>query len=1017
MNAPVPALPSPRLRRPLFRRLPLLFQALCCLIFGAGLARAIDPHGAITQMSHTSWRAKEGIAEVRAIAQSADGYIWVGTPEGLFRFDGISFARWQSRFGQHTAAGSVSVLCAAADGSLWIGSGDSVSRLFQGSLITYSTLGELAQGDVTSIVEDHDGTIWVGTTKGLARFQHGRWSSPGAKMGLPEGGVIVQLVDRTKSLWLTVDDPDIAGGTVLAALRPNAQRFELTAVRMGSAAVVREAPDGRLWVAEGIRSVRPFSPGTELYPSPGIALQSRTILLDRESALWIGSMGRGLYRAQTPELPGRSDPESKLPSDHFGEKEGLSSDFILCAMQDREGSVWFGTAGGLDRFRENRILSFSVAEGLIFDQQLAVAAAGGGALWTCSEQGLQRIDGDKVQALGLDWIGPGAVNSVYSLYAERSGELWVGALNGIGRIQGGARQPVEIENGLELHNVTAITRDPEGGLWLCDQLRGVCRLLNNKPRIFPAGPQLSSLAVNAAITDPAGRVWLGFQDGSLSVYQDGQFCAYSVPQSITALLCDRAGQIWIAGPGGLSRFRAGRIETLTALNGLPSTDLSGLVEDDAGYLWLAGRSSLARVLPAELDKAFADPSFRPACDVFDAGDGLRGVPRQGRPFPIATKGSDGRLWFSTTAGLAVIDPRRIHRNTVVPPVHIVRAFINGEPVEPLPGQNLPPSARDIKIEYAGLSFVNPEKVLFRCQLEGYDKGWQEAHALRQASYTRLPPGSYTFRVVACNNDGAWSEPGDTWSFIIRPAFYQTTWFYSLAAAGLGLMFWGAYRWQVARVTALAEAHMNTRLEAQLAERKRIAQELHDTLLQGVTGVRLKLWAIAHQMPESLGGLREQLTQVIRQTEQCLAESRNSVWALRSPRLEEAEGLPGALSAAIRQQVAGTKLRLNFLVEGAPRKLSGIAEYNLLRICEEAVANVLKHARASRIEVRLCFEPRQAILRVEDDGGGFDATVQPGDNSRHFGLAGMRERARILGGGLEIQSRPGGPTRVVLHVPG
>ena len=989
------------------------------LLLGWGApAWGLAPQETMTQLAHAAWGPRQGIANVVAITQTQDGYLWLGTPEGLFRFDGVSFYRWQPKPGEKMPGTSVTVLCAGGDGSLWVGFDEGVSCLHAGVLTNYLSTDGLPPGEVTSILQDRHGTVWVATTKGLGKFAGGRWSSLGPENGLPEGHVSVECEDRQGTLWLATDDPSVAGGTLLGTLRPGETRIDLLPEHLGTVAKVCAAPDGQLWMAEATGAVRPLAmvQGKPKILSPGLGVRARDILFDRDGTVWICTVRGGLLRFSDSGKLLSGETEFQHFGDTFTEKDGLSSDFISCAFEDCEGTLWLGSAGGLERFRDNRVASYSVREGLNFDQRLMLATDPDGAIWTGSEQGLQRIHGRQIDTLGLDWIGPGWVSGVYSFFAEKSGRVWIGAQNGVGCLKRGEHAPVEIDGGLELNNVTAITLDQADGLWLCDQLRGVCRVANGKPRIFPANAQLPATVVNAALTDAQGRVWLGFQDGSVSVYEKGQFHRQAVPQSVMAMMCDRQGRVWVAGLGGLSGYDQDHFETFTVQNGLPSTQLSGLVEDNHGIFWLAGHSAIIRVDPRELDQARANPSHLIQTEVYGVGEGLRGVPRQGRPFPIATKGTDGRLWFATTAGLAVIDPDHFRQNLNPPPVHIVHAIVNDQAVETVPDRPFPAGTKEVKIEYTALSLVDAERVRFRCYLEGYDENWYDASTLRQASYANLRPGSYCFHVTACNNDGVWAEAGAAWRFSIRPAVYQTRWFFALAAGCFLVGLWGVYRWHMARVTARAEARMHTWMEAQMDERKRIAQELHDTLLQGFTGVRLKLWAIAHQLPASVAPAKEQLNNVIRQTDQCLTESRSSVWALRSPRLEDAEDLGTALSQAAAQVVAGTQMELHFQVVGAPHKLSGIVESNLLRIGEEAVTNAVKHSAARRIEVQIRFEERKVVLQVNDDGRGFDPERARVAQREHQGLAGIRDRVKLLGGTLTIRSRPGQSTELQITVP-
>lgn len=1014
-NASEPSPPRPR-KRARSPRLKAGWSCLLLLLLALCATCAPAPRQLISQMAHASWSAKEGIADVGAIAQTRDGYLWVATAEGLFRFDGIHFSLWQPPTQARGGEATVTVLCASRDGSLWLGSKSGVGRLSNAGFEHFATTNGLVEGEVTSILEGRAGAIWVTTTKGLCRFRDGHWLAFGTEAGLSEGRTRVELEDRHGNLWVSVEDREIAGGTMLGCLRPGHTRFELASEHLGTVAMLREAPDGQLWVAETSQSVRPFpsTPQTGNGAVRPMAVQSKVILFTRDGMLWMGGVGQGLFRVEYGNLASASGQEPLLPEDHFDEKHGLSSDFISCAFEDREGNVWFGSAGGLDRFRNNRIVSWSVAEGLNYDQRLAIAACADGSLWTASEQGLQRIAGAQVETLGFDWIGPGGGNGVYSLFAAATGDLWVGALNGLGHIKGTEHGPLAIAGGMELHNVTAMTRDPEGGLWLCDQLRGVARLLHDKVRLFPYGPELPSQVVNAAVTDPSGVVWLGFQDGTICRYQDGQFHAYAALDSVLSMLCDHRGRIWAAGLGGLCRLEHDHFATLKPGGPFPNPPLSGLVEDDQGYFWIASRSGLIRVRPTELDQALADPAHPIEHELYGAADGLRGFPRSSRPFPTAAKSQDGRLWFATTAGLAMIDPHYLRKSTNFPPIRVVEASVGGKTLSPLANLELPAGTKDLQIEYTALSFFDPERIHFKCKLEGYDEQWREMGTSRQIAYSGLGPRRYTFRVLACNADGVWDEAGATWQFVIKPAFYQRAWFLVLCFVGGVMLLWGLYRWNLARVTGQAEARMNARLEAQLDERKRIAQELHDTVLQGFTGVRLKLWAISQQLLSSPAAAGEQLKLVIQQAEKCLAESRRSVWALRLPRLEETD-LATALRAAVAEAVAGTNLRLEFKTSGTPVHLSDIVTFNLLRICEEAVANVIRHAEATRVAVELRFEGRAVTLSVSDDGQGFDPSRAAVASGEHFGLAGMRERARIVGGNLTIQSQPGGPTTLTVIV--
>ena len=430
------------------------------------------------------------------------------------------------------------------------------------------------------------------------------------------------------------------------------------------------------------------------------------------------------------------------------------------------------------------------------------------------------------------------------------------------------------------------------------------------------------------------------------------------------------------------------------------------------HFWLGGWSGLFRVAAAELESAFTSPSHQVKGELFDFNDGLLG-PVHGSIGQFGQAGCTESPMggFGLRPGLGWRSSILCTwRNRLPPPVHIQgisaggKTFTNAGPLE------FPLGTRDCQIEYAGLCYANPAKVRYKYRLSGLDTEWTDAGNRRQASYSNLRPGQYSFQVCACNNEGVWNEAADTLTFSILPAFYETAWFPPLCAAVAALTLWGLYRFRLARVTA----RMNLQLEGQIAERKRIAQELHDTLLQGFTGIGLKLEAITSKLPESLGPTKAQLQRILQQSDHYLSEARRSVWKLRSTSLEATDDFAAALSDAIAPIVENTGLHLAFSVEGRPFKLSARAEDNLLRVCVEAVVNAVKHAQASRIEVTLAFHAAEVRLRIRDDGRGFDPAAA-GSNPGHFGLAGIRERMEALGGSVTVQRHPEGGTEVVATV--
>jgi signal transduction histidine kinase len=474
---------------------------------------------------------------------------------------------------------------------------------------------------------------------------------------------------------------------------------------------------------------------------------------------------------------------------------------------------------------------------------------------------------------------------------------------------------------------------------------------------------------------------------------------------------DRAGRVWIGGGGGLTRFDQGHFTTLTEKNGLPGASISGIVQDDDGFLWLAGSLGILRVSPQELEKALQSSSYRMQGMSLDASDGLRGIPRQYGPFPTAARTTDGRLWFATSAGVAAIDPKHLPGNQAPPLITIEAVKADDHALEASTGIQLPPNTRNLEIAYAGLGLTAPERVRFRYKLEGFDDDWRGPVSTRTATYTNLPPRNYRFRVIACNNDGVWNQEGAVLEFSILPAFYQTKWFLLLCLAAAVGFAGAAYQWRIRRIAAALDAQFQERL----SERMRIAQDLHDTLLQSVLSASMQLHVANDQLPTDLPA-KPIVSNVLDLMKHAIDEGRN---ALRGMRLSgvESNDLEQAL-ARIRQEVDGQqKINFHLIVKGQTRPLHPLIRDEVYRIGREAIINTFRHSQATSIEVELTYTDRGLQVVVRDDGCGIDPQILRSGREAHWGLSGMRERADRIAAKFKIWSRPIGGTEVELSVPG
>jgi len=963
------------------------------------------PRRIIPGFHSETWTTEQGLPgdTVRAVAQTRDGYLWVATQAGLARFDGVRFTNYSKLNEPAFRTNECNVLLEGSDGALWIGTiGGGLMRYRGGRFQSFGRDEGLPTDVVNHLYEDRRGRLWITSYEALTLYEDGRFktfntadggrsvyavpfhedeegrvwlfrtrglnnSTPGAlgfymdgelQLGedaarhfpFPSHSSLAAFAGRDRAVWFHEAEARVLARHGAAGGEERRVSYEPT----DTPTLAHEDAAGGLWFLSAGGELRLAREGrvarVTANPWPGGVVNA--LYSDREENLWVGSSG-GLTRLR------------RLAFDSYTTADGLSNETVWTVFEDSRGDVWAGTNNGINRIRGGAFSVYRQQPGMAAEGAVSIAEDAAGRLWFASTQGLMSYEGGRFRAYARR---EGLLSeNVRAVRVDRAGRLWVGTVGGLHAFEGGKFRPFTTADGLSHNNVLFIYEDGSGDLWIGTPA-GLNRMREGRFEVFTTKDGLGSNIVIAAHEASDGSLWFGTVGG------------------------------------GLARLRDGRFAAIAAKAGLGDDTLTSILEDGAGNLWMGSTRGVLRASLRELN-AYADGKSRSvSCVAYGKADGLPSNDCSGGTQPAGWRTRDGRLWFPTTKGIAFVDPAALGRNELPPPVHIESLVVDREPrTLAAPTVELAPGSRAVEFHFTALSFVDPSKVKFRYQLEGFDRDWVEAGTRREAFYTNLPPGSYRFRVVASNDDGVWNEQGASLGFKLRPYFYQTVWFYLLCALLAAALMWGVHLLRVRQ--------LRREFSAVLAERNRIARELHDTLAQGFTSVSMQLEAVSAKMGDGGAAAREHLNQARLLVRSSLAEARRSVRDLRSELLDDGD-LGAALSRVARQLTVGADVHAEVSVTGTPRPLPGAVEKTLLRVGQEALTNAVRHAAAGRVRLRLDYEESRVSLVVSDDGGGFDT----GEGEVGFGLRGMRERVAQAGGTLSINSRPGAGTEVSATMP-
>jgi signal transduction histidine kinase/ligand-binding sensor domain-containing protein len=983
------------------KRLRAAAAALCLAGLLSPSVRAAEPRELFDKYHLTTWGSTDGLtaSTVWALAQDTLGYLWLGTDVGLFRFDGVRFSRFTSYGPTQLTDAPIRALHVTREGSLWVGFGSlkGASRVRAGQVVNFSEQDGMPPNDVTAIVEDPTGAIWAGGSAGLMRFSGQRWEAWQPGHGLPAGAVYSASTDREGGLLV---------GTSSGVFRKRAGRSGFEPVeflegkdsvadfsrRFGGDVVraVLEDHAGNVWVTDPAAGVR----GLDRWQRSEERGRGAALLNDNQGNLWVGTWAQGLWRiTYQHDKPLRIERATNI--------EGFVGDEVRSLLEDRDGNIWVGTLDGVHRLSPIKVNSLT-SVGLVS----GVGATPDGSVWFRNADDVFQFKNGVTKK--HDELRRLTRNLYRGFDIDPSGIVWISTRTELIKVAGDGASLVNLGN-RRLTSINTIASDRLGGVWLHDIDQGLLHWRNNRLETSPLPTVFEGARVESIQVDNTARAWVSFADSRLvTIDRDDTVTVHDRPDDIgvyQAIFQDRQGAVWLGATRGLSRYEGGRFMTLRRTEAFPADSITAIVEDESGILWIGVASGVLRVDRSEFERAAADGAIGLRHSFYDTSDGIAGTPRWfGKQ--SAARAPDGRLWFVTSRGLSILDPRILSPSRPTSNVNIESVTANGQSLEAIQDMSLPARTVRLEVDYSMPTLTSPLKTRFRYRLEGFDNDWVFAGTRRQAYYTGLRPGNYRFQVVAGNSEGDWAEPGAVLSLSVQPVFYQTTWFLAVGAVAFVAVLGTAWR--------LRLAHLRKQFSMILGERVRLSREIHDTLLQSLVGVALQCDALANDLTSLAPATKEQFYRLRRDVEDHVREARQAIWNLRSPILDRRD-LVSALRFVGQQAVVGSGIDLDVVVQGQPRPCSEQLEGQLLRIGQEAVINAVRHASATHIKIELDYRPDAVVMRIADDGRGFAPEHVVPDADRHYGLVSMRERAETVGGRLQILSRIGHGTTVETSV--
>lgn len=972
---------------------------------------ALDSQKTATQYVHDVWTTNDGLPQnsVNAIVQTADGYLWFATQEGLVRFDGVRFTTFDTR---NSGIVNNFIFALAADdaGTLWASGRDGLSSYREGEFATRLDTREKPSFPIKNISADRAGNFWFGNgdggkaegERGLIKFKDDEVFSFSGNDNLPNARVNKTFTDSRNNLW-------IATNHGLSVLKDGSAATYTTADGLSDNFVLAIGEDraGDIWIGTS-GGLNRFKDGkfTVFTERDGLSSSEvRLVYTDRDGNLWLGTE-KGLNRLSE---------DGRISA--FKEIEELGEDRILSIFEDREASVWVGTRNsGLHRLRDGKFTAVGAPEGLSGENVNVISEDASGKIWIGTEPGgLSVWDGNRI-VQKYEKINDSPVARLSSIYREPNGILWLGTEKGTIEYAGekftSFNAPPNLPSGVS----NVVYKDRAGTLWLKTSV-GVTALKDGRKVDYSKKDGIVFDNLRFVFEDRAGRLWFGGSDG-LNLFENGKFTAFRSDEfakfNFQSVVEDADGVLWMTTWGqGLVRIKGDEVTIFTGENGLYDNVGWTVLDDFRGNLWISSNRGIFRLSKQELDDFAVGKTNNFTSVVYGTADGMR-ERECNAGMPSGFRAVDGKLWFATTAGAVFVDPDKVKINTVPPPIVIEKIVADDRAIN-LHEQDLELTAgtRSIEFQYAGLSFVAPERVRYKYRLEGFDKDWIDAGTRRAAFYTNLPPGDYEFRVIAANEDAVWNQTGKNFHFRVPARFWETRWFFGLLLLGAVGLVYLVFDWRTARLRRANQAqaeYARQLIESQEHERKRIAVELHDGLGQSLVVIKNRALASLNQ-PENHERMLAQMIDISEATSAAINELRDVAGNLHPYQINHL-GLKTALETMIKAaaDAAGIEV-VSDIDDLGEENLSRETEINLYRIAQEALNNVVKHSRVKHAGIALKKNNRRLNLIIKDDGAGFSLD----ERKSGLGLTGIGERARILNARLEIRSAPGAGTTVDLQM--